>query len=94
MHVSHWQVKRSISTWLHKFAITAEKAVVAEFEIQGLNTVAERAEFVKNLLGDVDDVSSNRRPFLWKSAYENLGAGDKNDRPQVGVFVTPLQPLN
>lgn len=94
MHVSHWQVKRSISTWLHKFAITAEKAVVAVFEIQGLNTVAERAEFVKNLLGDVDDVSSNRRPFLWKSAYENLGAGDKNDRPQVRVFVTPLQPLN
>ena len=94
MHVSHWQIKCAISTWLHKFAITTKKAVVAEFEIQGLNTVAERAEFVKNLLGDVDDVSSNRCPFLWKSAYENLGAGDKNDRPQVRVFVTPLQPLN
>ena len=39
------QMKRSASSWLHKFAIAAEKAVVDEFARQGLTTAEEKAEF-------------------------------------------------
>ena len=76
------QIKRGISTWLHKFAIAAEKALTAEFELQRLATTEERAQFVHFLLGDVDDILSKRRPFLWKSAYV---PGDED---------TPLQVRN
>jgi hypothetical protein len=64
-----FQVKRGISSWLHKFATTAERALVAEFEHQGITSLEEKADFIKFLLGDVDDVSSRNRPFLWKSEY-------------------------
>jgi hypothetical protein len=73
-HVVHHpstQIKRGISTWLHKFATAAEKALSAEFERQGLVTVKGRADFVQFLLGHVADTSSKHRPFIWKSAYES-----------------------
>ncbi|KAI0283465.1 hypothetical protein BC826DRAFT_973778 [Russula brevipes] len=66
-------IKRGISTWLHKFAAAAEKALSTKFDRQGFMSIDERAEFVQLLLGDVDDMSSKHRPFLWKSAYENIG---------------------
>lgn len=74
------------SAWLHKFATAAEKALAAEFEHQGLTTTEEKAELVKRLLGDPDDISSKHRPFLWKTAYE-LGTSrveDGNTRLAVG----------
>ncbi|KAH9973149.1 hypothetical protein BJV74DRAFT_889091 [Russula compacta] len=47
-------VKWGISTWLHKFAIAAEGALVAEFEQQDISTIEEKVKFVQFLLGDVD----------------------------------------
>ena len=63
------QIRRGNSAWLHKFATAAEKALSAEFEHQGLTTTEERADLVKFLLGDPEDMSSKHRPFLWKTAY-------------------------
>lgn len=73
-------VKRAISSWLHKFADTAEKALCAEFSRQGLQTQEERAAFVQSLLGDVDNLSDKRRPFIWESVYDDLSAR------QEGIF--------
>jgi hypothetical protein len=64
------QVKQGISKWLHKFSVTAERALIAEFERRELTTLEERSSFVQFLLGDADNVVSKKRPFLWKSAYE------------------------
>lgn len=64
--------------WLHKFAIAAEKALIAEFACQHITTVEEKAIFVRFLLGDVDDILSKNRPFLWKSAYD---LGEDVDSP-------------
>jgi hypothetical protein len=63
------------SAWLHKFASTAEKALHAEFDYQGLTITNKISEFVKFLLGDPMDMLKKHWPFLWKSAYE---AGDKD----------------
>ncbi|KAF8470971.1 hypothetical protein DFH94DRAFT_696791 [Russula ochroleuca] len=63
-------IKGGILMWLHKFAMAAERALSAEFECQGANTLEERAMFVQFLLGDPDDISSKHCPFLWKSAYK------------------------
>jgi hypothetical protein len=51
-------MKRAISAWLHKFSEAAEKALTAEFLRQDLKTDAKKAEFVRFLLGDVNDISS------------------------------------
>ncbi|KAI0283462.1 hypothetical protein BC826DRAFT_1110208 [Russula brevipes] len=76
-------IKRGISTWLHKFTAAAEKALSTKFDRQGFMSIDERAEFVQLLLGDVDDISSKHRPFLWKSAYENIG---KENTRLEGIF--------
>ncbi|KAH9955202.1 hypothetical protein BJV74DRAFT_800205 [Russula compacta] len=47
-----------ISTWLHKFAIAANGALVAEFEQQDISTIEEKVKFVQFLLGDMDNISS------------------------------------
>ncbi|KAH9162335.1 hypothetical protein EDB89DRAFT_2079814 [Lactarius sanguifluus] len=73
-------VKRAISSWLHKFADTAEKALNTEFSRQGLQTQEERATFVQSLLGDVDNMSDKRCPFIWESAYDDPSAR------QEGIF--------
>ncbi|KAF8478815.1 hypothetical protein F5888DRAFT_1642543, partial [Russula emetica] len=80
-------VKRGISMWLHKFSMAAEKALVAEFERQHITTTEERANFVRYLLGDVDDISSKRRLFLWKSAYDRCEDSDSPDLNRLqGLF--------
>jgi hypothetical protein len=56
--------------------MAAERALYAEFERQDLTTLEEKSEFVRYLLGDIDDISSKRRPFLWKSAYDPSANGD------------------
>ncbi|KAH9962472.1 hypothetical protein BJV74DRAFT_799774 [Russula compacta] len=66
----HPIVKWGTSTWLHKFAITAEGALVAEFEQQDISTIEEKVKFVQFLLGDMDNISSKHCPFLWKTAYD------------------------
>jgi hypothetical protein len=75
-------MKRAISAWLHKFSEAAEKALTAEFLRQDLKTDAKKAEFVRFLLGDVNDISSKNRPFIWESVYDNPKADDAA-RPQV-----------
>ena len=70
------QMRRGHSAWLHKFAFAAEKALLAEFDLQNRNTVEQRSEFVRSILGDPVDMSKKHRPFLWKSAYEE-SAEDK-----------------
>ena len=64
-------MKRSVSSWLHKFADAGERAVSDELTRQGLTTADEKAEFVAMLLGDADDMSTTSRPFIWKSTYED-----------------------
>ncbi|KAI0284154.1 hypothetical protein BC826DRAFT_973463 [Russula brevipes] len=76
-------IKRGISTWLHKFATAAEKALSMEFEHQGLSGVDEKAAFVQYLLGDTNDMSSKCRPFLWKTAYES----DQDEDVRLEVLV-------
>ncbi|KAF8467009.1 hypothetical protein DFH94DRAFT_817630 [Russula ochroleuca] len=73
-------IKHAISTWLHKFAETAVKALAAEFAQQGLDTQAGRSSFVIFLLGNIEDLSDKKRPFLWESVYDNLSAW------QEGIF--------
>ncbi|KAF8486334.1 hypothetical protein DFH94DRAFT_809635 [Russula ochroleuca] len=73
-------VKRAISAWLHRFAETAEKALVAEFTRRGLNTKGERAQLVRFLLGNIEDLSDKKRPFLWETVYDNPSAR------QEGIF--------
>ena len=63
-----------ISSWIHKFADTAEKALSTEFAQQGIQTQEERAAFVQNLLGNADDTSDKKRPFIWESAYDDPDA--------------------
>jgi hypothetical protein len=71
-------MRRGHSAWLHKFSLAAEKAVLAEFELQNLDTVEKRSEFVRSILGDPVDTSKKHRPFLWKSTYKNLA--DTNEQ--------------
>ncbi|KAF8474319.1 hypothetical protein DFH94DRAFT_805753 [Russula ochroleuca] len=73
-------IKRAISTWLHKFAETAVKALAAEFAQQGLDTQAGRSSFVIFLLGNIEDLLDKKRPFLWESVYNNPSAR------QEGIF--------
>ncbi|KAI0251374.1 hypothetical protein BJV78DRAFT_1282636 [Lactifluus subvellereus] len=73
-------IRRAISSWLHKFADAAEKALAAEFTRQGLQTQEERAVFVQRLLGDADDMSDKKRPFIWESTYDDPSAR------QEGIF--------
>jgi hypothetical protein len=68
------QIKRAISSWIHKFADTAEKALVTEFTHRGLQTQEERAAFVQRLLGDADDMSDKKCPFIWESAYDDCSS--------------------
>jgi hypothetical protein len=74
------QIKRAISTWLHKFADTAEKAVATELVRQNLVTVVDRSRFVNFLLGSVTDMSEKNRPFIWDSVYDQ-----PSERPEVSV---------
>ena len=82
------QVKRGVSTWLHKFAMAAEKALLAEFDLQCITTVEERGSFVRFLLGDVEDISSKQRPFLWKTAYNPCEDTDAPDPDKFQVCYT------
>ena len=68
------QIKRAISSWIHKFADTAEKALSLEFTRQGLQIQEERATFVQRLLGNAGDMSDKKRPFIWESAYDEPSA--------------------
>jgi hypothetical protein len=70
--------------------MAAEKALVAEFERQHITTTEERANFVRYLLGDVDDISSKRRLFLWKSAYDRCEDSDSPDLNRLQVCHTSL----
>jgi hypothetical protein len=82
------QIKRAISSWVHKFADTAEKALGTEFTRQGLQTPEERTGFVQHLLGNADDMSDKRRPFIWETAYN-----DPEARQEVSFqLVMPRQP--
>lgn len=67
-------MKRGISAWLHKFADAAERAILIEFKRQKLTEPEERAEFVQYLLGDMNNISSKHRPFLWQTIYDNSEA--------------------
>lgn len=71
---SNLQIKRAISSWIHRFADTAEKALSAEFIRQGLRTQEERATFVQHLIGNAGDISDKKRPFIWESAYDDPSA--------------------
>ncbi|KAF8262345.1 hypothetical protein EI94DRAFT_1704851 [Lactarius quietus] len=79
-------IKRAISSWIHKFADTAEKALIIEFTQQGLQTQEERAAFVQKLLGDTDDMSDKKRPFIWESAYDDPSAQQEVTFQFVGIF--------
>ena len=39
-----------------------------------MQTQEERAAFVQRLLGDADDMSDKKRPFIWESAYDDGSA--------------------
>ncbi|KAF8258734.1 hypothetical protein EI94DRAFT_1814721 [Lactarius quietus] len=69
--VAQTLIKRAISSLVHKFADIAEKALVNEFARQGLQTQEERAMLVQRLLGDADNMSDKKHPFIWESAYDN-----------------------
>ncbi|KAH9994563.1 hypothetical protein BJV74DRAFT_795391 [Russula compacta] len=73
-------VKQGISTWLHKFAIAAEGALVSEFEQQDISKIEEKVKFIQFLLGDMDNISSKHHPFLWKTAY-NLRENSDSAKP-------------
>ena len=64
-------MKRSSSTWMHKFADAGRDALKEEFTRQGLTTPEDKAEYVAFLLGDADDMSTADRPFIWKSTYDD-----------------------
>ncbi|KAF8263242.1 hypothetical protein EI94DRAFT_1807541 [Lactarius quietus] len=72
--VAQTLIKRAISSWVHKFADIAEKALINEFARQELQTREERATLVQRLLGDTDNMSDKKRPFIWESAYDNSSA--------------------
>ncbi|KAF8258244.1 hypothetical protein EI94DRAFT_1815782 [Lactarius quietus] len=76
----HYSDQHAISSWVHKFADIAEKALVNEFARQGLQTREERAALVQTLLGDADNMSDKKHPFIWESAYD-----DPSARPE-GIF--------
>ncbi|KAH9983363.1 hypothetical protein BJV74DRAFT_797447 [Russula compacta] len=80
-------VKWSISTWLHKFAVTAERALAVEFEKQHLFTLKEKAKFVQFLLWDVNNTSSKHHLFLLKLAYDHY------ERP-IGMLITSIQAVH
>jgi hypothetical protein len=64
-------MKHTISNWLHRFAEAAEKAIAAEILCQDFKTDQAKADFVRFLLGDMANLSSKDRPFIWESVYEN-----------------------
>lgn len=72
---TYHQTKCVISGWIHKFADTAEKALITEFTQQGIQTQEKRAVqgavFVQNPLGNADDMSDKKCPFIWESAYDD-----------------------
>ena len=75
------QIKRAISTWLHKFADTAEKALTVELVRQGLVTEVERSRFVNFLLGNVEDMTDKKRLFIWDSVYDNPSEQPEVSKP-------------
>jgi hypothetical protein len=48
--------------------------------MQGLSTPEERANFVRFLIGNVDNMSEKNRPFLWQTVYENQSARQEVSR--------------
>ncbi|KAF8262361.1 hypothetical protein EI94DRAFT_1808914 [Lactarius quietus] len=72
--VAQTLIKRTISSWVHKFADIAEKALINEFAQQGLQTREERATLVQTLLGDADNMSDKKHPFIWELAYDDPSA--------------------
>jgi hypothetical protein len=79
-------MKCAISSWLHKFADIAEKAIIDEFRRQGLKMDADKAKFAQFLLGDQKNISSRKRPFIWESVYDNPEAKQQVMFPCVDVF--------
>jgi hypothetical protein len=71
--------------------MAAERALSAEFECQGANTLEERAMFVQFLLGDPDDISSKHCPFLWKSAYKASEDDEPNKFQVRCTYTRPMQ---
>jgi hypothetical protein len=68
------QIKHVISSWVHKFADTAEKALATKFVRQDLEMAEERADFIQKLLGDAINMSDKKCPFIWETAYDDPSA--------------------
>lgn len=68
--------------WLYKFTLTAEKAIIAEFNCQNLTIDKKKAKFVQFLLGDLNDILSKDCPFIWKTAYDT---DEDNDQHRLEV---------
>jgi hypothetical protein len=65
------QIKCAISSWVHKFTDTAEKALATEFVQQDLEMAEERADFIQKLLRDATNMSDKKHPFIWETAYDD-----------------------
>ncbi|KAG5632990.1 hypothetical protein H0H81_000426, partial [Sphagnurus paluster] len=59
-------IKRAVSSWLHKFADAAVRALDTEYQHRGLREDAQKAGLVLKLIGDhaASAISSKTRPFL------------------------------
>ena len=61
-----FQMNRSVSNWIHRIGEGAVKALEEEYELRDLRTKEARAGFVKQLLGEQNQLHK-RRPFLWQT---------------------------
>ena len=84
-------MKCTISTWLHKFAQVAEKAIAAELLHQGFNMDVAKAEFVQFLLGDPKDLSSKNCPFIWEFVYDDANAKRQVTFIYINVMVSIMK---
>ena len=75
------QIKRAISTWLHKFADTAEKALTAELVRQDLVTKIDHSRFVNFLLGNIKNMTDKKCLFIWDSVYDNPSEQPEVSKP-------------
>ncbi|KAI9442152.1 hypothetical protein H4582DRAFT_2126718 [Lactarius indigo] len=102
-------VKRAISSWLHKFADTAEKALTAEFSQQGLQTQEERATFIRSGPSSgsrpTDDPSARQEGIFQgrlvaRTFFEHvqiINAVDAEDRVQekpIGALIYSIQAVH
>ncbi|KAF8256835.1 hypothetical protein EI94DRAFT_1710120 [Lactarius quietus] len=90
-------IKHAISSWIHKFVDAAEKALCTEFTRQDFQTLEERAKFAQNLLGNMNDMSDKKHPFIWESAYDEPSArqeGIFQGRLVMRTFFEHIQVIN